>query len=290
MNPPSVQPAPDRLSESQRAALISLLGDEDEGVYRAVRARLLECGPAAREWLRPHRLSNDPVLRRRAVELCRHFDRQTADNRFLAFCLRNGENLDLEQGAFLLAQTLHPDANLEAHQAQLDEFAGVLRERLAGARGARTLLGTLNQYLFGELGFTGDSADYYDPDNCCLNRVVERRLGIPISLCAVYLFIARRLGLPVTGVGLPGHFLCRFQSSAEALFIDCFNQGRLLTVADCHQSLLSGHYGLGEQHLTPLKPRRILLRMCVNLHRIYFKRQAGAEITRFQRYIVALSR
>ena len=281
---------PKRLPESQRAALICLLADEDPVVYRTVRDKLVECGPSAREWLRPHLLSSDPLLRRRAHEIVEHFERQTADDRFLAFCLKQGEDLDLEQAAFLLSQTRHPGTNLEAYQALLEEFAGDLRERVAFARGSRGILGTLNHYLFAERGFHGNEEQYYDPDNSYFTKVLDRRVGIPISLCLVYMLIARRLRLPVAGVGLPGHFLCRFQSSSDELYIDCFDGGRIMTKAGCVQEHLSGHYDLRDEYLVPLSPRRVLMRLCGNLHRIYYHFKVTDEITRCQRYLVALAR
>ena len=90
--------ATEQLSESRRLALLKLLGDEDPAVYHTVREKILSCGPSAAEWLRPHTLSRDPALRRRAQELVLRFDRQVADNRFLAFCLQQGEECDLEIG------------------------------------------------------------------------------------------------------------------------------------------------------------------------------------------------
>ena len=120
----------EQLSESRRLALLKLLTDEDPTIYRTVREKILACGPSATEWLRPHTLSRDPAMRRRAQEIVLHFDRQSADNQFLAFCLKHGEELDLEQGAWLLAQTHYPQINLEAYQALLDSYAGALRERL----------------------------------------------------------------------------------------------------------------------------------------------------------------
>src|SRR5438093_1192548 len=102
---------PEPLSESRRAALIKLLADEDRAVYQAVRQKILSYGPQAAEWLRPHLLSSEPALRRRAQDLVRYFERQAGDNRFLGFCLKQGEDLDLEQGAWLLARTRYPDIN-----------------------------------------------------------------------------------------------------------------------------------------------------------------------------------
>ncbi len=127
------------LPQSQRAALVSLLADEDPRIYRTVREKILSCGPPAAEWLRPHTMSNDPALRRRARQIVLHFDRQAADDQFLAFCLRHGEEFDLEPAAWLLAQTQYPLINVEAYQAVLDGYANELRSRLDPPRPTRKL-------------------------------------------------------------------------------------------------------------------------------------------------------
>ena len=119
-----------KLEEKHRKALISLLADEDAKVYRTVRATILSYGPSSTDWMREHTLSSDPVLRRRASEIIDHFDRQEADTQFLAFCLNQGEDFDLEQGVLLLCRTQYPQTNLEAYSALLDDWAGELRERL----------------------------------------------------------------------------------------------------------------------------------------------------------------
>jgi regulator of sirC expression with transglutaminase-like and TPR domain len=276
--------------ERRHAALLNLLGDEEAEVYRAVREQILVEGRAAREWLQPHALSDDPLLRQRVHEIIRHLDRQAADNDFLTFCLSHGEEFDLETGAWLLAQTQYPEINVEAYQALLDGYAMELRARID--RHARTgaLLGKINDYLFGELGFAGNEKKYYEPDNSYLNRVLDRRKGNPINLCLFYLLIARRLRLPVVGIGLPGHFICRYQAAAGELYIDAFNRGRLLTKADCVHYLVRGNYDLREEYLAPVSPRRMLLRICGNLHQAYHELGAKDDATRVQRYLVALAR
>jgi regulator of sirC expression with transglutaminase-like and TPR domain len=281
---------PKALSESQKGALIKLLSDEDSAVYRLVRETILSQGQEAWAWMQPHVLSGDPVLRRRAQEILDHLARQLADNRFLAFCLSQGEDFDLEQGTWLLAQTRYPDINVAAYRALLDSFAGDLREKIDFGDTPRGILATIDQYLFNELGFRGNEQNYYEAENSYLNRVMDRRTGNPISLCLVYLFVSRRLQLPVAGIGMPGHFLCRFQCSTDEIFIDAFNKGRLLTKADCVKYLLNTSYGFQEGLLAPATPRRILLRMCSNLHQIYSHLKLTSEISRVQRYIVALAK
>ncbi len=280
----------ERLSESQRVALISLLGDEDAAIHQTVRAKLLSFGAQVVDWLRPSTLSNDPLLRRRAREIINFFGRQSADERFLKFCGSRGEDLPLEEGAWLLAQTRYPAINLAAYQALLDAFAAVLRTRIDFLGDVEQIIGTINAYLFQELEFTSNEANYYDPENSFLNRVMDQRTGNPISLCTIYLLLARRLKLPVTGIGLPGHFVCRYQTSTTEIYIDAFNRGKLLTKADCIKYLLHTHHGLEEGYLAPVTPRRMLLRMCANLHQIYLHNEQAEETARFQRYLVALAK
>jgi len=285
----SVLPA-EGVPETRKAALVSLLGDEDPSVYQAVREKILSFGDSSRQWLRPHTLSSDPLIRRRAQDIIRHFEGLAADNRFLAFCLQQGQDLDLERGAWLLAQTRYPDTNLEAYGALLDAFAAELRQRMPIQARAQSVLTIINNYLFGELRLAGNEQNYYDPENSYLNRVLDRRTGNPINLCLVYLLIARRLQLPIVGIGLPGHFLCRYQSPTEEIYIDAFDKGKLMTKADCVHYLVRGNYDLRDEYLAPISSRRMLTRICGNLHQINLRLKAEEEMTRFQRYLIALGR
>ena len=290
MSLPAITAPPEALSETQKTALLSLLADDDAGVYRTVREKILSYGSNVTDWLQPHTLSNDPALRRRAQDIIWHFGRQAADNRFLGFCLKHGEEFDLEEGVWLLAQTQYPDINIEAYEALLDTFAHELRERLDLTREPKEVLTRINSYLFEELGFCGNEENYYDPENSYLNRVIDRRTGNPINLSLVYMLLARRLRLPVTGIGLPGHFICRHQTSAAEIFIDAFNGGKFLSKADCVQYLVHANYSLRDDCLAPVSSRRMLLRICGNLHQTYLQLQRTEETTRIQRYLVALAR
>jgi len=172
----------------------------------------------------------------------------------------------------------------------LDSFASDLEDRVETSGEPAKVLAGMNRYLFEELGFSGDQQNYYDPENSYLNRVIDRRTGNPINLCLVYLLLSRRLKLPVAGIGLPGHFICRYQSSSVEMYIDAFSGGKLLTKADCVQYLLQGNYSLREDYLTPVTSRKLLLRICGNLHQIYLHLEQSEAATRLQRYMVALAR
>jgi regulator of sirC expression with transglutaminase-like and TPR domain len=282
--------SPETLSENQKHALIRLLGDESPAVHQAVRRKILSYGMPVISWLRPHTLSNEPALRRRSQEIIHHLMRLKADDRFLSFCLTEGNDLNTEQGAWLLAQTEYPSINVEAYQALFDSYAGELLERVDLRADADQILAAFNDYIFDVLGFKGNEENYYDPENNYLNRVLDRRTGNPINLCLVYMMLARRLRLPVTGIGLPGHFICRYQTSSEEYYIDVFNRGKIWTKANCVQYLLYRNYTVRDEYLAPINSRRMLLRVCGNLHQIYQHLEMTEQTTRIHHYLVALAK
>jgi len=279
-----------KLDEKQRKALVSLLSDDDPVVHQTVRQKIVSYGPIASTWVSEHALSNDPILRRHAQEIMQFFARQDADTQLLAFCLNQGEDFDLEQGVLLLARTQYPKINIEAYGALLDGMAGELRERIDLSGDPGQILATMANYLFGEEKFVGDEVNFNDPQNSYINCVLDRRKGNHISLSVVYLLLARRLRLPVAGIGLPGHFVCRYQSSRYEIYIDPFRKGILLTKADCVKYVVQLRHRFDESCLAPLSSRRILLRICATLDQIYTHLRSPAQCERLRRYLVALAK
>lgn len=286
MKPP---PESCELGENQRKALISLLADDDPSVFEVVREKLVSFGSVAAQWLAPYALSNDPLLRRRAIQIVDRFAREGTDRDFLSFCISQGEQFEIEKGILLLAKTQYPGINISGYSALLDLYAGELRERINLSGSGEDILATINGYLFDDLKFVPNEQGYYDPQNSYINRVIDRRTGNPLSLCLVYLLVARRLQLPMVGIGLPGHFLCRFQSARDEFYVDAFNRGKLLTRTDCIRYVVQIRHRLDEDCLAPVSPRRMLLRNCANLHQIYAQLRQGAETERLQHYLVALA-
>lgn len=270
--------------------MLTLLGDEDPAVHRLIRSRLVGGGDPVYQFLEQNRLHRDPSIRRRVREILFERVASRCDADFLQFILSQGEHFDLEDGIWRFTRTSYPDANIEAFQAQLDEWAGRVRVLLPPGCGPGVALDALNEVLFEQLRFVGNEDDFFDPANSYLNRVMDRRLGIPISLSAVYLMVSRRLGLPVVGIGMPSHFLCRYQTAVAEVYIDPFHRGQFLTRLDCRKRLLESAVGYDERHLAPVSSRRILQRMIANLHLIHKERRQRDESERLQRYLVALSR
>ena len=273
-----------------QAALVTLLADDDPRVSEPIRRRLLADAAGTAAWLARHRLHADPAVRRRVKEVLDTMGRARAEDAWGRFLSRQGEGIDLEEGAWLFARTRYPDAPVEAYRAQLDEWAERLREEMGDATTGSAMLQRINGLLFGELGFRGNDDHYYDPGNSYLNLVMDRRKGIPITMGVVYLLLSRRLSLPVTGIGMPGHFLCRYQTPREEHYIDAFHQGRLLTRADCVARLRQFAVEHDETVLQPLSPRRILHRMVSNLHLLHKDQRNRPEAERLERYLSLLGR
>lgn len=278
------------LTDGQKEALLTLLADDDPEVYSTIRSTIIDKGPAAGEWMREHCLDDDPRLRRRACEIVKHFDQQATDTEFLRFCLNKSDKINVERGAWLLARTRYPEISIAGYEALLDNYVSELTGRIDFGTSPGRILGTINFYLYRYLGFCGDMEDYYDPQNSYLNRVLDRLRGNPISLSAIYVFVCRRLHLPVVGIGMPGHFICRFQTPREQIYIDPFQKGKLMTKGDCIKMLIQSGHEYNDSFIAPVTPRRMLLRMCSNLQHAYSIREEPDDATRMQRYIVALSR
>jgi regulator of sirC expression with transglutaminase-like and TPR domain len=124
--------------------------------------------------------------------------------------------LDLASASLLIARLEYPDLDVPVYVSRLDEMGDRLRRRLPRDADACTRLDLLCRFLFEEEGFHGNSDEYYDPRNSFLNDVIDRRTGIPITLSAVFMEIARRAGVEACGVGLPGHFIVRVERAKSA--------------------------------------------------------------------------
>lgn len=154
---------------------------------------------------------------------------------------------------------------------QLDLIAEAAVEHSAGRRDVESLVQAVDHQLFAVEGFRGNGDDFYDPDNSFLDRVMDRRVGIPITLSLVFMEVAQRVGLRCDGVGFPGHFLVRCGEPEEALYVDPFYQGSRVDREELLAALRGQALGGGapDWHLAAVTRRQILQRMLHNLHGIY---------------------
>jgi regulator of sirC expression with transglutaminase-like and TPR domain len=186
----------------------------------------------------------------------------------------DSSNVPLDVAALELSLIEFPNLSFRPILDILDSYAAEIDSRLSMDYSSLERLQVLHEFLFREQGFTGNERDYYNPRNSCLNEVVVSRQGIPISLAVVYISIADRLELPVSGVGLPGHFLVRYDEEDFHAFVDVFKGGRLMDEAECFQlgrEMTGMDLSASPAILNPLSNRQILIRMLNNLRSIYLK-------------------
>src|SRR5688500_7825950 len=152
------------------------------------------------------------------------------------------DSVDLARAALLIAAEEYPQLRPEPYLQRLDLLAEHVKDRLADETAAPVVLNEITRVLFEEEGFRGNGEAYYDPRNSFLNDVLDRKLGIPLTLGIIFLDIGWRLGLPLHGVNFPGHFLLRYEGEALRLLIDPFHNGQI-RFEDQAQELLDRVYG-----------------------------------------------
>jgi regulator of sirC expression with transglutaminase-like and TPR domain len=181
-------------------------------------------------------------------------------------------DIDLGLAALAVAQVEHPDLIPEHETKRLDELAA--RSGTCGIGDPLHALHRLREFLFEEEGFRGDVDGYYEPRNSCLNDVLDRKLGIPITLSVLMMEVGRRVGLRIAGVGLPGHFIVSAGVGGNRVLLDPFHGGAMLTpesAAELVSRVTGRRVRLAESHFAPATRKQIVTRMLLNLKSIYCK-------------------
>ena len=250
------------MTDQDIQAILGLLSDDDEAVAQVVREKLLAMGRDA--ILRVQAAAGPDHRARRALDgLLRRLDEPPLDAQFRTLPRTPDGDVDLEAGVFTIARFGYPRMETGECVAALDRMASDLTPRVSAEDHPIHVIRTLNAYLFEEQGFRGGVVT--DPDNSFMNRVLERRTGIPITLSAVYLLVGRRLRLPLYGVGMPGHFVVKYQHGEQWVFIDPFRGGRVITRHGCREVVEGMGLPFEAGHLDATPNRHILLRMMNNL-------------------------
>ncbi len=198
---------------------------------------------------------------------------------------RDDMHIDLAHACLMIAEDAYPELEVERYLGDIERMALRLRAKIGKAAHSPGQLPeervmALNQFLFEDLGYRGNTESYYDPRNSYLNEVMDRRTGIPITLAVLYIALGRRIGLPLEGVSFPGHFLVRLRLRGGMLVLDPFDGGSPLGVDELRerlrrvvpQGLTEGvpvHELPLDQFLEPATPRQILARVLRNLKAIY---------------------
>ena len=201
---------------------------------------------------------------------------------FAQLIARDDSRIDLARACLLIAQDAYPALDVDRYMGEIERMAIRLRGRLPQTGGAEERVVALNQFLYGDLGYWGNTDDYYDPRNSYLNEVIDRKTGMPITMAILYMELGRRIGLPLEGVSFPGHFLVRLKLRGGMLVLDPFSggapqseeelRGRVKRVIPdgVADDLPAADLPL-DQFLEPASNRQIVSRVLRNLKGIYRK-------------------
>lgn len=180
--------------------------------------------------------------------------------------------VDLPETALLLAAEANPALEVPLYLSKLDDYAETLRPRLRGSLEGK--LAELRNFLFDELGFAGNTEAYYDPRNSYFDAVLDRRLGIPITLTLVAMAVGERAGIAIRGIGLPGHFIAQACDDRDEILFDPFHGGGMLDREGCESlvgAVLGRPFQLTPECLAPVPPGFFILRMLSNLKGIHLR-------------------
>jgi regulator of sirC expression with transglutaminase-like and TPR domain len=207
--------------------------------------------------------------------------------------IQGDEDVDLVRVNLEIARDAYPDLDEADVLAFLGALGDRVRDRCSPGAGPRSVIGQINWVLFVEEGFRGNTEDYFDPANSYLNEVVDRKLGLPISLSILYRDVARRVGLPLACVNLPMHFALKVAGRDDPLFVDPFHEGRLLDLAECER-FLAGLAGravrLTAEEFAGCDPSVTVARMLRNLKATYLERTDYVSALPVVRRLAALRR
>ncbi len=198
---------------------------------------------------------------------------------FRSLLAQKDQKIDLARACLMVAQDAYPSLDVERYLAEIDSLGIRLRERLKNDTVEARVV-ALNEFLFEELGYWGNTEDYYDPRNSYLNEVIDRRTGIPITLSVLYMEVGRRVGLPLEGVSFPGHFLVRLRLHGGTLVLDPFAGGAPQSEPELRERLrrvipegAAPEVNVADlpldQFLEPASNRQIVSRVLRNLKAIY---------------------
>ncbi len=186
------------------------------------------------------------------------------------------EAFSLDRASLTMAMEEYPELDVQAYLRQLDLFAARAEVLIGEDRSAVNIIKGINEILFVQEALRGNDDDYYDPRNSYLNEVLDRKLGIPISLSVVYMEVAKRINFPIKGIGFPGHFLMKHVANDRDIIIDAYGLGRILTPNDCQDLLdkiYNGTVAMNASLLQPMEKRSILTRMLYNLKGVYTQKE-----------------
>jgi regulator of sirC expression with transglutaminase-like and TPR domain len=277
-----------RQATGHLSALIELLGDDSPSLFPHLCAELLRLGRTARPALQRAAKSSNARLRGHARHILQAGERQVAMRRLYGYSLRS--EIDLEQALFLLARLDRSQFDSRPYIRALDAMGAEVSLRMSASMDENTRAMALPEYLGGELGFSGADHDFSHPDNIHLHRCLERKRGMPLTLTAIYLLVAKRAGITAGAVALPGRVLLRLYMGRRSVLIDPFAGGRARTRRYCLEYL--SEHGLVPQvsWFQDARPTQLFQRHVLNLMSSFQVRDLPAQSRELHQLAMAMGR
>lgn len=272
---------------SEIKSLVSLLDDPDPYVQSEVKNRLYELGERAVPLLDQQKSEvRDESEKELINEIIRWITYGSLEEDFLEILQKGVEDPEqLEKAALTLCRFSYPTLREREYEKKLDRFAGMVGNRIRYSLSDSQKMHKLLNFVFKELNFTGSTENYYNPENSYLNRVIERRQGIPITLGLIVLFLARRLELPFHGVNMPIHFMLKFKGEKEEVLIDPFDRGKTVTYNQCYYFLKQNGLEPRSEHFEITGERDILARCIRNLVHSYSRREETNKVEQLKQLL-----
>lgn len=271
-------------------SLLYLMDDPDPVVQTGVQERFRQLGEDAVPLLDQFRISSSDTEEKDTINEIIHS--LTIGTLHEDFSLLLDEGLDssrqLEKAVLLLSRFGNPTLRTEEYKRKMDAFARQVYSDIAYEPNEVKKMRILTRFIFNDLGFRGDDKDYHNPDNAYIDRVIDRRKGLPISLSLFVLFLARRLDLPFYGVNMPIHFMLMYRSDVEEILIDPFDNGKVVTYDQCHHFLKKNGIDPRPSHFQRASEYEILARTIRNLMHSYVKAEKESRVQDLQKLLRTL--
>lgn len=271
------------VSPRREEALIGLLDDPSPVVQEALQAEFQRLGRAGLQILRKVVKEDRGASQARASQLIEALG-GVDPSRLLVEFIRE-TRYELETGLLLINRVVYPELEVEPVRLALEGLAQRCRELSLSPMDARERCKVINRVLFHEAGFRGNTEDYEDPLNSCLEAVIRRRKGLPVLLSAIYILVGQRLGLELEPIGLPGHFMVGCFQAREPLYIDPFARGRFRSLEEVRELLLRHQVVPEFHHMVPVPVGEVLCRVCRNLVLHFESRQQPRWANRFRSFV-----
>ncbi|MEC7641116.1 MAG: transglutaminase family protein [Nitrospinota bacterium] len=276
-------------TDKQISSLIKLMDDRDSFVRSRARERLVELGQDALPFLDIAAKDEKPGTRAIARDIIHAVCTRQLEKKFRRLATPGANQMDLEEGMILIMEFGFPHVERRQVCDTLDQMAHELLSRIFPQDPPIEVVQKLTHFLFFEKAFSGNRQNYYHSDNSYLNKVLELKTGLPITLSALCVLLGKRLRRPISGVGLPGHYIAQYSSAEGPIYFDPFHSGRIMTREECKELVSRLGFQFEEHHLLPATNRETLLRMMNNLANSYHENQEKEKSEQLAVFINILS-